>query len=306
MELRQLEYFHAICGELHFTRAADKLGISQPTLSHQIKSLEDEIGTPLFDRIGKRIALTEAGSVLKSHAAVIFGALRSAKDQIEELHDGERGSLSIGSLPGELNHLVASQLVEYNKHFPKIRIKIVAAEDVAEKVIHNELDAAVTLLPVDEERLSAIPLYDEQFYLTVSRDHPLAEETSIPFADVQELPVIWFPQDHKCRQLIEATCRTTGFVLNPIIETNTIESIMNLVKSGAGVSILSKSLIQLYNDGHVRAIPIVDPVLHRQVVIIYNRDKFLSRSVRAFIDLLGQFVEDHHIREGLFANGSGA
>lgn len=297
VELRQLEYFHAICVELHFTRAADKLGITQPTLSHQIKALEDEIGTPLFDRIGKKIALTEAGSVLKSHTAIIFDTLRSAKNQIDELHEGERGTLTIGSLPGELNHLVASLLVKYNKQFPKIRIKIEATENVAEKVLNNELDIAITILPLNDDRLETIPLYDEQFFLAVPVDHPLAQEKSIEFMEVQNLPVILFPPDHKCRQLIEATCKTSGFQLNPIIETNTIDSIFNLVKSGAGVSILSKSLIHLNNDGTIHAIPIVDPVLSRQIVIIYNQGKFLSRSVRAYISLLQQFVEDKKIRD---------
>ncbi|MFC4812656.1 LysR family transcriptional regulator [Paenibacillus sp. GCM10023250] len=297
MEIRQLEYFSAICDELHFTRAADKLGITQPTLSHQIKALEDEIGTPLFDRIGKRIALTEAGAVLRTHAAVVFGALRSAKDQIGELQEGERGTLSVGTLPGELNHLAASQLVAFNRQFPNIKIKIDAAEDVAERVMNNELDAGLTLLPVNDDRLLALPLYEERFYMAVAADHPLADAASVPFRDAERLPVIWFPQDHKCRQLIEATCKSCGFVMNPIIETNTIESIFSLVGSGAGVSILSRSLIQLYGNERIRAIPIVAPVLSRQVVIVHNREKFLGRPVKAFISLLQRFVEEKRIPE---------
>ncbi|SFI35995.1 DNA-binding transcriptional regulator, LysR family [Paenibacillus sp. UNC496MF] len=297
MELRQLEYFSAICDELHFTRAADKLGITQPTLSHQIKALEDELGTPLFDRIGKRIALTQAGAVLKTHAAVVFGALRSAKDQIGELHEGDRGTISVGTLPGELNHLAASQLVAFNRQFPNIKIKISAVENVAELVVNNELDAAITFMPVNDERLAALPLYEERFYLAVAPDHPLANAASVPFRDAERLPVIWFPQDHKCRQLIEATCKSSGIAMNPIIETNTIESIFSLVGSGAGVSILSKSLIQLYGSEKIRAIPIVDPVLRREVVIVHNREKFIGRPVKAFIALLQRFVEEKRIAE---------
>ncbi|OZB90121.1 LysR family transcriptional regulator [Paenibacillus sp. XY044] len=295
MEIRQLEYFRAICEELHFTRAADKLNVTQPTLSHQIKSLEDEIGTPLFDRIGKKIALTEAGRILKSHTAVIFNALQSAKDQMNELLSGERGTLAIGSPPGELNHLVSSLLVDFNRKYPNITIKIVESGNVTEKVLNNELDAAVTILPVDDDRLEKIPLYFEQFYLTVSSNQELAQRKEIDFAEVDRLPLILLPESHKCRQLVDATCRMTGKQMTPFVETNSIGTIFNLVKSGAGVSILSKSLIDLNRDGAVSAIPIVNPTLYRQIVIIYNKDKFLSHASRAFISLLQQFVENNEL-----------
>jgi LysR family cyn operon transcriptional activator len=295
LELRQLEYFKAICDELHFTRAADKLGVTQPTLSHQIKSLEDELGTPLFDRIGKKIAITEAGSVLYAHAATIFNVLRSAKDQIDELHVGERGSITIGSLPGELNHLVSLLLVEFNRQFPNVKIKIIATGNVVDMVLNNEMDAAVTILPVDDDRLEQIPLYYEQFYLTVPSGHPLAHAASIDFMELQKLPIIMLPTDHKCRQLVDATCSTSGFQLEPFIETNTFDSIFSLVKSGAGVSVLSKSLIHLYNDGTIHAIPIVHPVLNRQIAIIYNRNKFLSRPVQSYLALLQQFINEKQI-----------
>ncbi|WP_219835609.1 LysR family transcriptional regulator [Paenibacillus sp. R14(2021)] len=290
MELRQLEYFAAVCEEMHFTRAADKLGITQPTLSHQIKALEDEIGTPLFDRIGKKIALTEAGFILKSHTRVMFNTLHSAKEQIQELHDGDRGMLTIGCLPGELNHLVTLPLVEFNKQFPNIKIRIVADEDVAAKVVRNELDAALTIFPAGDNRLEQVPLYEEQFYLIAPKGHMLTKRKKIDFDEVKKLPVIMFPESHKCRQLLEATSCTLGFPLEPAIETNTIDSIFNLVKSGAGISILSKSLIDLHNDGSLEAIPVVNPSVTREVGVIYCQGKFLSRAANAYIDMLQQFI----------------
>ncbi|RED59395.1 LysR family transcriptional regulator [Cohnella lupini] len=295
MELRQLEYFEAICEELHFTRAAEKLGITQPTLSHQIKSLEGEIGVQLFDRLGKRIELTEAGAILREQSAIIFTALKNAKEQILELNAGERGMLSIGCLPGELNHMVSSLLVEFNRNSPRIQIRIVAAENLIERIFSNELDVAVTIMPIADERIEKIPLYFEQFYLTVSSDHPLANREFIAFEEVKEFPLILFPQNHKCRQLIDITCNTSGVQLIPFIETNTIDSIINLVKSNAGASILSKSLLDLHNDASLKAVKIVSPTLCRQIVMIYRRDKFLSRAAKAFIALMKKHVSDNRI-----------
>lgn len=295
MELRHLEYFAMICDELHFTRAADKLGISQPTLSHQIKSLEEELGTLLFDRIGKKIALTEAGLVLKSHTAIVFNTLRSAKDQLNELHLGERGTLSIGSLPGELNHLVSSLLVSFNKLYPNVRIRIVAGDRVVDQVLNNELDAAVTILPVDDSRLEVIPLYTEQFCLAVSAGHPAASRASIDFADLQQLSLVMFPQDHKCRQLVDAASSAAAVPLTPGIETNTIDSIFSLIRAGAGAGVLSRSLIQLNQDAVIAAVPIVNPVLSRKIAIVYNRDKFLSHSAKAYISLLQEFARENSL-----------
>src|SRR4051794_13064194 len=100
MEIRQLEYFITLCEELHFTRAAQKLYIAQPTLSHQIKVLEQEMGVLLFDRIGKRISLTEAGEVLYKQCHHIFQAIENTKDQLQDLVSMQKGMLKIGALPG--------------------------------------------------------------------------------------------------------------------------------------------------------------------------------------------------------------
>jgi LysR family cyn operon transcriptional activator len=292
VELRQLEYFYAICEEMHFTRAAERLGVTQPTLSHQIKAMEDEVGTPLFDRIGKKIALTAAGDVLKAHTLVILNTVSSAKDQINEIKGGGSGTLAIGSLPGELNVLVSSKLAAFNQQFPKVKIKISATDDVMDRVLKNELDLALTIHPVDDDRLEQVELYIEQFYLLMASEHELAKLDQIDFNEIKKHPVIMFPTNHRCRQLVDATCSTSGFFLDPFIETNSIDSIFNLVRSGVGVSIQSKSLCDLKNDDHLKAIPIVNPTITRKVILIYLRGKYLNRAAQAYIELLQKLVRN--------------
>ncbi|MGV2487897.1 UNVERIFIED_CONTAM: LysR family transcriptional regulator, partial [Bacillus mycoides] len=104
IELRQLEYFLAVSKELHFTKAAEKLNISQPSLSQQIRALEHEVGMPLFDRIGKKISLTEAGRVLLSHSKTIFHEVEQARSAIQDLNGLHHGSLTIGSLLTVVNY----------------------------------------------------------------------------------------------------------------------------------------------------------------------------------------------------------
>lgn len=290
MEFRHLEYFIATCEELHFTRASVKLGITQPTLSHQIKALEDEVGVPLFDRIGKKIAITEAGMILYKHSKSAIGHLSNAKEQIQELQLIERGTLSIGALPGELNRLVSSLLIDFHRDYPKVRIKIVGVEDDVPRALRDELDLAVTILPVEDDKIQAIPLYNERFYFVATKDHPYASRADVPLEEVLAVPIVMFPETHRCRQLVDETCSNAGLAFEPLIETSTIDSLFGLVRSGAGGTVVSRTLFEMYDYDDLIPVPIVSPALKRDVGIIYHRDKYRGKAAQGFIDLLTKHV----------------
>jgi LysR family cyn operon transcriptional activator len=291
MEIRQLEYFMTTCEELHFTRAADKLGITQPTLSHQIKAIEDELGIRLFDRIGKKIMISEAGMILYQHCHRALGSLASARDQIKELQKIERGTLSIGALPGELNELASSLLIDFHRSYPNIRIKLIANDDVVERVLKNELDLAISILPVEHDKLAFKPLYRETFFFVTTVNHPLASYPQINFEELVTTPIVMFPETHRCRQLIDLTCQDAGLELKPFIETTTIDSLFNLVRSGTGATILSKTLIEMYQHKDLIIIPIVNPKLCREVGIVYHKDKYLGQAASGFIDLVISYIK---------------
>src|SRR5690625_4827072 len=145
MELRQLEYFMAVCRELHFTRAAERLGIAQPTLSQQIRLLEHEIGTPLFDRSGKRTAMTEAGEILLRYSYNIFHELSQARDAISELQGLERGSLKIGSLLTAVDYLLPPVVMAFHRSYPNIELSIsgLRTGDIYEGLLQNQLDLGI-------------------------------------------------------------------------------------------------------------------------------------------------------------------
>ncbi|OBZ09200.1 LysR family transcriptional regulator [Bacillus sp. FJAT-26390] len=286
MELRQLECFIAICEELHFTRASEKLGITQPTLSYQIKLLEDDLGMPLFNRIGKKITMTEAGSLLRNHCSTIFGSLAGAREEIFELQHIERGTLSIGVLIGEINELVSGLLIDFHRMYPKVQIKLYGVEDVVEPLVDNDLDFAVTILPLEDERFGKVSLYEEQFYFVMNEDHPLSKNKSIALDEVKKASVIMFPPTHRCRKMIDLACSLQSFDLNPKIETSTIESLLMLVRSGAGISILSKTLLELYPHPELKVVPLTNPVLKREVGVIYLKDRYMGKAAKEFIELL--------------------
>lgn len=291
MELRQLECFKAVCQELHFTKAAERLNISQPTLSYQIKLLEDELRVPLFNRIGKKITMTPAGHILQKYSAAIFNSLAGVREEISELHHLERGELAVATLIGELNELVSGLLGEFYPRYPRLQLKLLGVEDVIEYLVSEEVDFAVTILPQEEdERFAAIPLYKEDFYFVAPAAHPLAGQTSFDFERIAEEAVVMFPPTHRCRQLVDAACAVKGFTLQPQIETTTIDSLLRLIRSGAGVTILSKTLLGMYELRDLCLLPLRNPALTREVGIVHLKDKYLGAAAREFIALIQERV----------------
>lgn len=291
MEFRQLESFLTLCEELHFTRAAERLGITQPTLSYQMKSLEDEFGIYLFDRIGKKIALTEAGHILKERALNIMNHVHGAREEIQQLKNVKRGKLTVGTLPGELSHFVSKILFDFHRKFADVRVQILESDDVVERVLKNEIDFALTILPAEDERLARRSMYEEEFLVAVAERHPLAGREIVSLEDILKEPLVLFPASHKCRQLLDATCKSGGSKLQPNIETSSIETIMSLVEQGIGISILSETLLKREQRSGIQAIRLDRPI-RRQVGIVHLKDKYIGPAVQTYMDLLIAFLTD--------------
>jgi len=288
MEIRQLESFLAVCDTLHFTRAAERLGTSQPTLSYQIKLLEQDVGMPLFDRVGKRIVLTEAGRILRKYGLDMFGAMQGAKQAIRELGNAESGTLAVGTLYGELNEWVSGLLIPFCREYPGIDVRLHALHDVLEPLHRMELDFAVTILPVEDESVETVPLYSEDFFAVMRRDGEWAASGHVAFEELGKRPLVLFPQTHRCRRMIDQVGEEAGIAIRPKIETSAIESILRLVEAGIGVSILSKTLLDLYMRDPLVAKPIAGPAFRRQIGLAYVKDRYRSKVAERFMTVLAQ------------------
>ena len=286
MELRQLEYFIAVCDEMHFTRAAEKIGISQPTLSQQVRALEDELNIPLFDRIGKRIAITEAGYILLEQSKQILRGLQNVKDSIHELQHVQRGTLNIGTLPSDLDYRISRLLVEYHQEFPNIHLSVFSSVEIEEQVLTNEVDIGIGVLPFMDERLVQIPLCQEKYVLIVSEHHPLANREWIAVDELRHIETVMFPVGFIGREIVERFCRSRGFHLNTIMETTSVLSLINIIKANIGATIQSHQLIQSMNEPSLRCIPFKDEAPTRDLVIVYRKDRYLGKAAQAFIQKL--------------------
>ncbi|TPG83712.1 LysR family transcriptional regulator [Brevibacillus laterosporus] len=288
MEIRQLQYFLMLCNELHFTEAAYKLGISQPTLSQQIRVLEDELGLPLFDRIGKKTVKTEAGNLLEHYALQIVQQLENAKNSIEDLTNMNTGHLRVAVLPSDLDYRLTSLLIDFHKEFPNTKVQVIPSTDILHKVLENEVDIGVGLAIQPDSRLIRIPFYTETYSLYVKKEHDLAEKAIILPGDLVNIPLVMYPKGFYGRDLIDTWCKNRDISIDTLMETGSATSLFQLVKEGIGATIQPSQLIESFQSLGIRAISIKDSPI-RQLEMFYRKDKYLSQAAKAFLQRMHTF-----------------
>ncbi|MCX2825059.1 LysR family transcriptional regulator [Bacillus pseudomycoides] len=292
IELRQLEYFVAVSNELHFTKAAEKLNISQPSLSQQIRALEHEIGMPLFDRIGKKISLTEAGRILLSHSKKVFHEVEQAYAAIQDLNGLQQGKLTIGALLTTVNYLLPPAILNFNELYPNIELSVLGLRtgEIREKLLQNELDIGITFLPVQDKEIISIPLYQNELTLVVPTNHELTQHTTVTMGVLQKYPIILLPKNFFLTQLIRSHCQNFNFTPKPILEISTMESLIHMVSKGMGITVLPKPYIDFLQSNSIQAIKIKNPTATIEIGIIYRKDKYMCAATRMFIEQLQKIV----------------
>jgi DNA-binding transcriptional LysR family regulator len=255
MELRHLRYFIAVAEELSFRRAADRLHISQPPLSVQIKQVETELGTDLFVRTGRRIRLTQAGRVFLEHARQTLTQVNRSVVLTREAANGDVGHLSIGCGTAAEFRVFPTLIPAFKKEWPHVRLTFHNLRTPAqlEKLQRGELDVAFAWLPVSNEEFETRALLKEPFVAMLSSKHRLAGATKLSIKDLSKEPLIMFPQslDPDLFHRIEQLFLEAGAVINVAYQLESLVSVLNFVAMGIGCSILPDYIRLLPRKGVV-------------------------------------------------------
>jgi DNA-binding transcriptional LysR family regulator len=254
MEFRQLRYFLAVAEHLHFTVAAERLGIAQPPLSQQIIKLEREIGTKLFIRHPRRVELTEAGEVFRENAKRILSHVDYALTQVKMAARGESGHLSIGFAGSTVFHpCVARVMRQFRQSYPGVLIKTEESNSTAllEKVADAQVDCALVRLPLNCRDLITASLVEEEMVAVLPTGHRLGRLRSIDLAQLESDPFILFPRPigPDLYDSIISACRTEGFSPQVEMEFPQISSTVNMVAAGFGVTLIPASIRQIHATG---------------------------------------------------------
>lgn len=250
MELRHLRYFVVLAEELHFSRAAQRLGISQPPLSQQIRALELGLNARLFERTNRRVELTEAGRALLVEARATLDQAERAANIVGQAQRGEIGELKIGFAPSApLIAPFTATILAFRKAAPGVRL--VLNEQVTTQQIDALLERRLHVgfirspsVPDLPDAIAAIELYREPLSVFLRADHPLARHRAVPLKALAAEPFVFFPRSHgtSLYDQVLALCRKAGFIPRIDQEARGNATILGLVAVGLGVSILPASL----------------------------------------------------------------
>src|SRR5258708_900915 len=174
--MHQLAYFEAVSRHLHFPRAAEELHVAQPSVSQQIRKLETELGSPLFHRMKRQVALTEAGKTFLPHVKAVLQRLEEARLEVQELSGLRKGALAVGAPPSVGTHLLPRALAAFSQRHPGISLTFreAGSRTLITLLENGELDLAVVIQPIRHPALETLPLHEEELLLAVPRQHPLA------------------------------------------------------------------------------------------------------------------------------------
>jgi DNA-binding transcriptional LysR family regulator len=258
MELRHLRYFIAVAEELHFGRAAQVLGISQPPLSQQIQALEHEVGARLFERTNRRVELSEAGRLFLHEARLVLAQVDKAADVARRAQLGELGELKIGfTSSAPFNSSIPQAIFAFRQAFPAVHLSLqeMSSTEVAESLVDESIQVGLMRpLPLPDS-LSVVELMREPLVAVLNADHPLVQgsERGLHLAQLAEEPFVFFPRSYGSglyAQLLNLA-RDAGFSPRFAQEAGEAMTIIGLVAAGLGVSVLPASYQRIRIDGVV-------------------------------------------------------
>jgi DNA-binding transcriptional LysR family regulator len=288
MELRQLEHFVAVADEQHFTRAAARVHVVQSSLSASIKALEGELGELLFVRDNRRVTMTEAGRALLPSARAVLAAVDEGRDAVAGLQGVLRGHLHVGAIQTLGVVDLAALLADFRKAHSGVTVRLNwgTAADLARAVVDGELDIAFIDGPVDRAKLMTTDLGHDALVLAMRRDDPLAHRRTIRLSDaaLRDREFVEYGARSGLRAQIDAACARSKLARRIACEVNNMQYLVEMVRSGAGLSLLPPAAIRPVHDD-VIGIPVV-PALRRDMCAVVPLGRPPLSAARALLDLL--------------------
>ncbi len=290
MHFQQLAYFVAVAETRHFTRAAETVHVSQPSLSQQIKALEGELGAELFSRARGNITLTDAGEALLPLARRILADADTARHEVQELVRLRRGRIRLGATPSVCTGLLPDVLRAFHDLHPGVRLLIEegGSHDLVRQLARGALDLALLVLPLPAASpvLTTVELLQEDLVVlsSTARPAPGAERT-VRIADLQDEPMVMFRHGYDLRELTVAACRAEGFEPQFTVEGGEMDAVLGFVRAGLGIAVMPR-MVAARAGQDLRVTPLAPPGLRRTIALAHRSDVAPPRAARELQRLL--------------------
>ena len=292
MNLRDLRYLVALADHKHFGRAAAACFVSQPTLSTQIRKLEDELGVPLVERAPRKVVLTPAGREAAERARRIVAEVEQMKEAARRSQDPEAGTVRLGIFPTLAPYLLPHVVPRIRGRFPQLELLLV--EEKRDELLARrgdaKLDAALLALPVHDDQLHAEFLFDEPFLLAVPDGHPLAERDSLRLEELSEQRLLLLEDGHCLREQALDVCRLSGALEKTEFRATSLETLRQMVAANVGVTLLPTLAVQppVARSENIHLLRFDDSHPSRSIAMVWRRSSAMS----AFLEQLAQVFRE--------------
>ena len=286
MELRQLKYFITSADTQNFTEAARQCFITQSTLSQQIKQLETELGVQLFERIGKRVFLTETGRNFLPYARQTVADANYGMQRIKDMEELKTGRLCIGTTFG-LSALITDAIARFSEQYPEVHLEVMflKQDELIEAVRERKVDFALTFEMMEkDDLLTEQPVKTYHLCAIVSDQNPLAQQATVSLRQLAEYNICTPARGMNARRMFDSLTNKKGIELQPKLEINEIHTLLHLVRTGQWVAILVDSII--HGEEGLCAVPLREAALPMPVVWLYPKDMYIRKAMQKFMELI--------------------
>lgn len=272
MNLRDLRYLVAVADLRNFNQAAEQCSISQPTLSTQIKKMEDGLGVQIFERTNKKVIPTEIGGQIVDSARRILLEVDIIEKLAEQTHDPLAGNFRLGAFPTLSTYIFPGLVPKIRQSMPRLRLILIEEKTftLIEQLKLGQLDAALLALPIVDDYLETNPLFDDEFYLAVNDNHPLAARKSIDQSDLINQQLLLLDEGHCMRGQALQICQLYRTEEQQDVRATGLETLRQMVRAGTGITLMPKIAIQQPGDG-IRYIPFDNPVPKRTIGLVWRK-----------------------------------
>ncbi|MHC4938897.1 MAG: LysR family transcriptional regulator [Planctomycetota bacterium] len=294
MEIRQLEYVVAVAEEKSFSRAAERLHLAQPSLSQQVKKLESELGTTLFDRLARGVVTTEAGERFVERARRILADLVDARRDAGETRDTVRGTLHVGAIPTIAPFLMPGLVRAFAKRWPDVTVHI--EENVTDRlldhVVNGELDLAITSSIADDRAVHVDTVATEPLWVLLPQDSALAEKKSVSWGTFDKQRTLVLHDDHCLSGQVTQFCRRRGSRPTIVSRGAQLATIAEMIAAGLGVSVVPEMMRA--QDRSKRRVyrPFAGAMPSREICVVWSLLRYRTNAARAFEALVRERFEN--------------
>ena len=296
MNLRDLRYLVALADLRHFGRAAEACFVSQPTLSTQLKKLEEELDVALIERTSRQVMLTDVGREIAERARV---ALREA-DQIRELarrtRDPEAGTVRLGVFPTLGPYLLPHVVPRVRERFPKLTLLLTEekTEELLRQLRDGRLDAALLALPIEDSQLAHVDLFEEEFLLALPHQHPLAKRKRIAADELADKELLLLEDGHCLRDQALAVCQMAGAAETRGFRATSLETLRQMVAAGVGITLLPALSVAppVPANRHLHLVRFSGDAPHRRIGLFWRKSSVLGPFLKELATVLAAVPAD--------------